>query len=149
MNDCLLFSILRSIIASQKQRHRCIFFSVSWWSGGIKSRLCPEWRAEWKPLALHCTGPGTQLILDLHVDQIICIPLQRLFQQSQWVVYQYWGPLESCGVCYHIQIMAACKVGIWSGQSKVVGAELVLESSVSSSLQISQIVFLHYHSLLF
>lgn len=33
-------------------------------------------------------------------------------------------PLDSCGVCYHLQIMAACIINILSGESKIIGAEL-------------------------
>lgn len=32
------------------------------------------------PLKIIAIGPGAHLILDLHVDRIICIPVQGLFQ---------------------------------------------------------------------
>lgn len=91
-----IFHLARAIRTSQTQRGRCVLFSASWQSGGIKSRLCGERQPVWKPFAPCCTAARLRLILDLHVEQIFCIPLQGLCQQSQERYTSAGFTLESC-----------------------------------------------------
>lgn len=78
--------------------------------------FCPVSQVEWKHFALDCTW----LISDLHVDQVICIPLHGLFEQShQWVVHRGWFSPETCGVWYQTQIMSAYRLHIWRDHSKL------------------------------
>ena len=86
-----------------------------YWENSIKTHesqrmqitsLCPLWLAGWKNFALHDTEPCSWLISDLHVDQVICIPLHGVFQQSQRVVHRGGFPLKHV-VWYRPQITSA------------------------------------------
>ena len=93
---------LRDSVVPRKIRRRCEWLPINEYidrNSNIKKTtntgILPSLHARWA-LGIEsrrgnhsrhfCGVPGTRLISDLHVDQIICIPPQGLFQQIQWVV---------------------------------------------------------------
>lgn len=138
VNGCLLFSILRSILGwSQTKNVPVPLGEAAEGSRGdfVQSR---------SPQRCFATWPSTRLISDPYVDRIIYIPPQGLSQQRQWAVHTCCPPLKNMW-CVLSHADTGCLLSsIWSGQSEVEGAELVVESSGSSRLHTSQIVLSHH-----